>query len=115
MRSVLERQRRRGVRMSIVSDKWAGLEATFHGLDIAHHFEGFVISATLGCREPDPRMYAEGSRLLGLEPPECPFVDDVPALVDAAVALGYRGIVLDREASQPSDGVIVSLDQLPLP
>jgi putative hydrolase of the HAD superfamily len=113
VRRVLERLRLWGVRMSVVSDNWAGLEATFAGLDIEHYFEGFAISETLGCRKPDPRMYAEGSRLLGLEPAECLFVDDDPGLVAAARGLGYRGVTLDRDAPHPTaDEVIVSLDQL---
>ncbi|WP_327001697.1 HAD-IA family hydrolase [Dactylosporangium sp. NBC_01737] len=113
VRRVLEQLRAAGVRMSVVSDNWAGLEATFAGLDIGHYFEGFAISEILGCRKPDPRMYAEGSRLLGLEPHECLFIDDDPALVAAAVALGYHGLTLDREAAPPAPaGVITTLDDL---
>ncbi|MEV4636976.1 HAD-IA family hydrolase [Actinoplanes sp. NPDC049548] len=113
VRPVLDELRLRGVRMSVVSDNWAGLEATFAGLDIQHYFEGFAISEILGCRKPDPRMYAEGSRLLGLAPHECLFIDDDPELVAAAETLGYRGVTLDREASHRiGDDVIVSLDEL---
>jgi putative hydrolase of the HAD superfamily len=57
-------------------------------------------------------MYAEGSRLLGLEPRECLFIDDDSQLVDAALELGYQGITLDREAQRTTAGVIVSLDEL---
>lgn len=98
--------------MSVVSDNWVGLEATFADLDIQNYFEGFAISEALGCRKPDPRMYAEGSRLLGLEPHECLFIDDDPQLVDAAQELGYQGITLDREAQRTTTSVIVSLDDL---
>jgi FMN phosphatase YigB (HAD superfamily) len=98
--------------MSVVSDNWVGLEATFAGLGIQHYFDGFAISEALGCRKPDPRMYAEGSRLLGLEPHECLFIDDDSQLVDAAQELGYQGITLDREAARTATGVIVSLDHL---
>lgn len=112
-RPVLERLRAAGVGMSVVSDNWAGLEATFAGLDIAHYFAGFAISEVLGCRKPDPRMYAEGSRLLDLEPHECLFVDDDPDLVAAAQRLGYQGLTLDRDARPPApEGVITDLDAL---
>lgn len=112
-RDVLDRLRAAGIRMSVVSDNWAGLEATFAGLDIQHYFEGFAISEVLGCRKPDPRMYAEGSRLLGLQPHECLFIDDDPSLVAAAAALGYQGLTLDRDAAPPTaDGVITRLDDL---
>ena len=38
-------------------------------------------------------MYAEGSRLLGLEPHECLFVDDLPANIETAERFGWKGIV----------------------
>jgi len=113
VRRVLDQLRRWGIRMSVVSDSWAGMEQMFAALDIRHYFEGFAISEILGCRKPDPRMYAEGSRLLGLEPRECLFVDDDPRLVAAAEALGYRGVTLDRAAPHDTGtGLIVSLDGL---
>ena len=69
VRPVLEELRRRGVRMSVVSDNWGGMEVAFAALGIHQYFAGYAISAQLGCRKPDPRMYAEGSRLLGLTRP----------------------------------------------
>jgi HAD superfamily hydrolase (TIGR01509 family) len=112
VRGVLDQLQSWGIRMSVVSDNWAGLEATFAGLDIQRYFNGFAISEVLGCRKPDPRMYAEGSRLLGLEPHECLFIDDDPKLVDAAQELGYDGITLDRDARRTATGVVVSLNDL---
>jgi putative hydrolase of the HAD superfamily len=101
-----------GIRMSVVSDAWAGLDETFAELQVAGFFEGFVISEVLGCRKPDPRMYAAGSRLVGLTPEECLFIDDDPELVAAARSLGYAGVTLDREADSPAGGTITSLDEL---
>lgn len=113
VRRVLEKLRLLGVRMSVVSDNWAGLEPMFADLGIDHYFLGYAISEILGCRKPDPRMYAEGSRLLGLEPPECLFIDDDPELVAAARNLGYQGVTLDRDAGRPTPpGVIATLDEL---
>jgi putative hydrolase of the HAD superfamily len=113
VRHVLDQLRQWGVRMSVVSDNWAGLEATFAGLGVEHYFDGFVISEILGCRKPDPRMYAEGSRLLGLDPGECLFIDDDPELVTAAVDLGYHGVALIRDVqSSTAVRVIASLDEL---
>jgi putative hydrolase of the HAD superfamily len=109
VRPVLEELRRRGVRMSVVSDNWGGMEVAFAALGIHRYFAGYAISALLGCRKPDPRMYAEGSRLLGLTPPECLFVDDDPDLVAAARDLGYRGLHLDRDGPP---GAVTSLDEV---
>lgn len=101
--------------MTVVSDNWAGLEDSFRSLDIERNLAGFVISEVLGCRKPDPRMYAAGRELLGLDPGDCLFVDDDPQLVLAAIQLGYHEVALTRgvgpvPASVPA---ITSLDELP--
>jgi len=113
VRRVLDQLRRWQVRMSVVSDTWAGLEAAFASLGIADYFAGFAISENVGCRKPDPRMYREGSRLLNLDRRECMFVDDDPQLVAAAKGLGYHGVTLDRggQCGTACD-VIGSLDEL---
>jgi putative hydrolase of the HAD superfamily len=94
VRRVLDQLRASGVGMSVVSDAWSGLEGLFRGLDIEQYFVGFVISEVLGCNKPDPRMYAAGSELLGLDPGDCLFIDDDPQLVLAAIQLGYQGVAL---------------------
>jgi putative hydrolase of the HAD superfamily len=112
-RRVLDQLHRWQVRMSIVSDNWGSFEATSAALGIAQYFAGYAISEALGCRKPDPRMYAEGSRLLGLSPPGCLFIDDDPELVAAARNLGYRGVTLDRDApAGTGEDVITTLDDL---
>ena len=113
VRPVLDRLAALGVRMSVVSDTWAGLDASLHEAGIGHYFEGFVMSEVLGCRKPDPRMYAAGSDVLGLQPGECLFIDDDPALVEAAGGLGYRGVVMARDGRvETALPAIASLHQL---
>lgn len=99
----------RGVPMVVVSDAWAGLEQIYADLGVAHYFAGFVISETLGCRKPDPRMYHTGSKLLGLHPEECLFVDDHAPHVEAAIALGYHGRVMAPSRAGTGGGSISSL------
>ncbi|WP_030944063.1 HAD-IA family hydrolase [Streptomyces sp. NRRL S-646] len=60
-------------------------------------FEAYAISAVLGCRKPDPRMYRHASDALGLRAAECVFVDDDPELVAAAIELGCSGRALCRD------------------
>jgi FMN phosphatase YigB (HAD superfamily) len=100
---VLERLRAGGVRMAIVSDNWPGLEHLYRRLGLHAYFQGFVVSAVLGCRKPDPRMYRAGSDALGLPPHECVFVDDAPDLVAAAIELGYGGTAIVRASDPPAD------------
>jgi FMN phosphatase YigB (HAD superfamily) len=110
----LQELRRRGVRMAVVSDAWPNLPDLHAGLGIDEFFEAYAISAVLGCRKPDPRMYHHASAALGLEPAQCVFVDDDPDLVAAAIELGYVGRELRRDGSGPASRVpcIASLDQV---
>ena len=111
----LETLRARAIRMAVVSDAWPNLPGIHAALGIAPFFEGYAISSTLGCTKPDPRMYAEGARILALPPEKLLFVDDCDDLVDAALKLGYRGVALCRAGEQPRFPVpwITSLDDLP--
>jgi HAD superfamily hydrolase (TIGR01509 family) len=101
--------------MAVVSDSWPDLEDLFRRLELHGFFQTFVISAILGCRKPDPRMYRAGSDGLGLPPHECLFIDDDPELVTAATDLGYQGITLSRDRNPPATTTtprITSLDDL---
>ena len=98
--------------MSVVSDAWAGLDDMFRALGIEGYFAGFVISEVLGCRKPDPRMFAAGSALLGLDPGDCLFIDDDPRLVSAAIRLGYQGVALIRDAGPATDPPVASITSL---
>jgi putative hydrolase of the HAD superfamily len=102
VRRVLDQLRASGIRMAVVSDNWDGLEDGYRDLDIEQYFAGFVISEVVGCRKPDPRMYAAGSDLLGLDPGDCLFIDDDPQLVSAAIQLGYNGVALTRGGQPPA-------------
>lgn len=113
-RAVLDQLRASGLPMCVVSDNWASLEDVYRSLDLHEYFAGFVISEVLGCRKPDPRMYAAGSDLLGLPPAACLFVDDDPELVEAAVELGYQGIAVTRTGEPPvTVPSIATLTELP--
>jgi putative hydrolase of the HAD superfamily len=113
VRPVLERLRASGIGMAVVSDNWAGLEDAYRELGIEWYFAGFVISEVLGCRKPDPRMYAAGRDLLGLDPGECLVVDDDPQLVSAAIRLGHQGVALTRGGQPPTSvPAIAALDDL---
>jgi len=81
---------------------WPTLEDLYRQLGLHEYFKTFVISALLGCRKPDPRMYRAGSDALGLPAHECVFVDDDPDLVAAAIDLGYQGFTISRGPNPPA-------------
>ncbi len=80
-------------RTALLSNAWANARHLFterFGLDRA--FELLVISAEEGIAKPDPRIYRRTLQRLGVPPEEAVFVDDMPANVEAARALGMAGI-----------------------
>src|SRR5439155_5495164 len=105
VRPTLDALKARRVPVAVVSDTAPGLEAVYRELGLDGHIDVFVISAVLGCRKPDPRMYRAGSEGLGLRPSECVFVDDDPDLVLAAIGLGYEGRVMCRDGREPPGNV----------
>ncbi|KOV33258.1 haloacid dehalogenase [Streptomyces sp. XY431] len=108
----LEELSRRGVRMAVVSDAWPNLPDLHAGLGIGRFFEAYAISAVLGCNKPDPRMYHHASAALGLAPAQCLFLDDDPALVAAAIGLGYAGRAVCRGPVTAEVPFITSLVEL---
>ncbi len=59
---------------------------------LADLFDVVVISAEVGLAKPDPRIYRLALDRLGVSPQEALFIDDAAENVEAAVALGLRGL-----------------------
>ena len=55
-------------------------------------FKELVLSFQVGYAKPQPQIYLEAARRLGLEPQQCVYIDDVQEYVDAAEMVGMRGI-----------------------
>ncbi|MCR5304545.1 MAG: HAD family phosphatase [Lachnospiraceae bacterium] len=62
-------------------------------LAFMEYMEGGILSFRVGKTKPDPLMYREFLDLYRLDPGECIFVDDTPENVEAAMALGFNGII----------------------
>jgi len=60
-------------------------------------FDAVVISGEVGMRKPEPRIFRHAAELLGLDPRECIFIDDIEANITAAEQAGFSG-VLHRDA-----------------
>ena len=61
--------------------------ADFPGL-----FDAVVISGECGMRKPEEGIFLHTAKILGLEPQQCVFIDDIEANVAAAVACGMTGV-----------------------
>ena len=81
--------RQAGLRTALLSNSWGnGGYARDLFSDL---FDVVVISADVGMRKPEERIFRHTAALLGLEPHECVFIDDVLANVAAAEAIGLVG------------------------
>jgi epoxide hydrolase-like predicted phosphatase len=56
-------------------------------------FDVVVISSEVGMRKPEPRIFLHAAGLLGLDPQECIFIDDIQANVTGARELGFTAIL----------------------
>lgn len=63
-----------------------------HKHEFLNHFDGGIFSGDVLCSKPDPGIYSLLQSRYGLEPDKTVFIDDLKANVDAATALGWKGI-----------------------
>lgn len=61
--------------------------------DTFQHFDALVFSHEVGVRKPQRGIFEHCLRLAACAPEECLFIDDLPANVAGAQALGWHGIV----------------------
>jgi epoxide hydrolase-like predicted phosphatase len=86
-----------GFGTALLSNSWGCEEyprADFPGL-----FDTVVLSGEVGMRKPEEAIFRHAAQTLGLPPDECVFVDDMPANVAAAQALGMTGVLHTEAAS----------------
>jgi putative hydrolase of the HAD superfamily len=109
--------KQRGLLTAILSNMGdsvlASLQAHFDWLD---RFDVLVWSFQLGMIKPDPAIYTHLLSKLGTRPEETLFLDDRPANIDAAIALGIRAIQFTTIERLREDLIAAGLDrELPLP
>jgi epoxide hydrolase-like predicted phosphatase len=89
MVAVVRRARGQGIRTGLLSNSW-GLDYDRTGWDAL--FDAIVISGETGLRKPEPAIYRLAAERLGVPPERCVFVDDLPANVHGAAAVGMVGV-----------------------
>jgi epoxide hydrolase-like predicted phosphatase len=78
-------------------------------LPVDELFDLVVDSSEVGVRKPDPAIYRLALDGLGGVPPERTlFLDDYPSNIDAAEALGIRGILVENDLRE----TLAALDRL---
>ena len=96
-REALERLKGSGLPLALITDAWPSVETKYEVLGFRGYFAAIVISSIQGCTKPDPGMFDPALRALAVRPEEVLFVDDGPDLVESAQAMGFQGLIMDRE------------------
>src|SRR4051794_15437913 len=89
--AMLEAVRRfhdRGVATALVSNSWR-----VEDYDVDDLFDVIVLSAQIGIRKPDPRIYRRAAEQLHVRLSDCIFVDDLGGNLKPAKALGMTTIL----------------------
>lgn len=91
MHAAVQAARAAGMATGLLSNSW-GMDDyprhLFPGL-----FDVVVISAEVGMRKPEQRIFRHTAGLLGLTPQECVFIDDLEVNVVAAEAVGMTAVL----------------------
>ncbi|MBZ0117644.1 MAG: HAD-IA family hydrolase [Sandaracinaceae bacterium] len=92
----LDRARRSGLRVGIVSNSEGRLPELFAHVGLEGAFEIVVDSAIEGVRKPDPEIFWRATRRLGIEPREALYAGDLPDVdVDGAQRAGLDAALID--------------------
>jgi putative hydrolase of the HAD superfamily len=90
MHDLIRAARRAGLRTALLSNSWGDTSYPRHLFP--ELFDVVVISAEVGMRKPEQRIFRLAAERIGLEPAECVFIDDIQENVDAARAAGLVGV-----------------------
>ncbi len=90
MLAAVERARAQGIRTGLISNSW--WTRRYDRQQLARLFDGVVISGEVGIRKPSPEIYELAAQSVGLAPPECVFVDDLPFNLKPAAEMGMATV-----------------------
>jgi putative hydrolase of the HAD superfamily len=95
MLRAIERIREAGLLAAAITNNWRESDGSTTGGNLVARFDVFVESATSGLHKPDPAIYDLALDLLGVEPDEAVFLDDIGRNLKSARALGMATIKVD--------------------
>lgn len=90
MLQVAHSARGHGIKVAVLSNTWG--RSVFHP-ELLELFDAVVLSEREGLRKPEPEIYLLAARRVGVAPAQCVFVDDMPANVEGARAVGMVGML----------------------
>lgn len=85
------------------SNDWWLVEDELEDLDLHKHFEVLVTGDEVAERKPEPDIFFETARRLGVEARECVVIEDSVAGIKAAKKAGMVAIAVLTDFSKPGD------------
>ena len=95
----IDRLRKQGMALGLLSNFSTDLRDMLEAQNLVQRFDHIAISAEIGVTKPDAAAYQAILGMLALPASACAFIDDLPANVAAARALGMHSIVFENTAS----------------
>ncbi len=94
-----------GIAQAILTNNVAEFKGKWERLVPIEVFATVIDSHEVGVRKPDPKIYQLALDGLGVEAASAVFVDDLPANVAGAEAVGLHGVIAGPNPQQTSDEV----------
>ncbi len=91
-------------KLGIISDTWPSIEQQLQSLGIRNYFSTTTYSCFVGTFKPDPRMYIDALKKIGIPAEDTVFIDDIPQNLEGAAALGITPILI---AANPTSDIDV--------
>ena len=83
-------------RLGMLSNAMPSMKKAMEALGMLRWFDVAIASCEIGAIKPAHQMYEAALKALGAAPGEVVFVDDLPANLEAARALGMRAVRMER-------------------
>ncbi|MGE5124040.1 MAG: HAD family hydrolase [Acidobacteriaceae bacterium] len=110
-KGVIQELNRRGYTLGILANTITETEIPdwLEEEGIAHYFKAVVLSSILGIKKPDPEIYWEAARRVGVDPCRCVYVGDNPKRdVVGTRKAGFGMVILllspEKHAAEPPTG-----------
>jgi putative hydrolase of the HAD superfamily len=110
----LERLKKAGLRLGVVSNWDISLHKTLRAFGLSPYFDVVVASMEEGVEKPDPRIFAIALERMGVDPSETVHVGDNPLDdLSGARGAGIKGYVIDRANPMTANVYLSTLLDLP--
>jgi putative hydrolase of the HAD superfamily len=86
----------RGYRLAVISNADGRVESVLETVGLRSYFEFVLDSEVVGVEKPDPRIFLDGARRMGIEPSRCLYVGDLyPVDYQGATGAGMQAVLVD--------------------